>query len=196
MKTSDNGINLIKSFEGLLLESKQDVGGVWTIGYGHTSGVKSGMKITESQAVEFLKSDLANAEKSVNNLLTYYNFNQNEFDALVSFTFNCGSGNLLKLTNNHRRNKGEIADKILLYNKAGGQVLKGLVRRRQAERDLFCSTSTTTPPQESSKKSTEEIAREVIKGLWGNGAERKKRLTDAGYNYSTIQKKVNQLLKK
>ena len=103
---------------------------------------------------------------------------------------------MLKLTNNHRRNKGEIADKILLYNKAGGQVLKGLVRRRQAERDLFCSNSTATTSQESSKKSTEEIAREVIKGLWGNGAERKKRLTDAGYNYSTIQKKVNQLLKK
>lgn len=196
MKTSDNGINLIKSFEGLLLESKQDVGGVWTIGYGHTSGVKSGMKITESQAVEYLRSDLTTAENAVNKLCQYYNFNQNEFDALVSFTFNCGSGNLLKLTNNHRRNKGEIADKILLYNKAGGQVLKGLVRRRQAERDLFCGNSTATPSQEPSKKSTEEIAREVIKGLWGNGAERKKRLTEAGYNYSTIQKKVNQLLKK
>lgn len=195
MKTSDNGINLIKSFEGLLLESYQDKAGVWTIGYGHISGVKKGMKITEAQAVEFLKSDLATAEKAVNKILKYYKLNQNEFDALVSFTFNCGAGNLLKLTNNYKRNKGTIADKILLYNKAGGQVLKGLVRRRQAEHDLFCSIiKNATEP--TSKKSTEEIAREVIKGLWGNGAERKKKLTDAGYNYQTIQKKVNQLLKK
>lgn len=200
MKTSKNGIDLIKSFEGLLLESKQDVVGVWTIGYGHTSGVKKGMKITESDAENYLLEDLKRFENAVNKLLTHYKLNQNEFDALVSFTYNLGEGNLTKLTKNNTRNKGQIADAMLLYNKAGGQVLKGLVRRRQAERTLFCtateSAPVTTTTTETVKKTTEEIAKEVIKGLWGNGAERKQRLTDAGYNYTTIQRKVNSLLKK
>ena len=66
-----------------------------------------------------------------------YNFTQNEFDALVSFTFNCGKGNLIKLTGKGTRNKALIGQKILEYNKAGGKVLRGLVRRRQAEHDLY-----------------------------------------------------------
>lgn len=205
MKTSENGLNLIKSFEGCRLESYTDPAGVLTIGYGHTSGVKKGQKITQSQADAFLKEDVGRFEKSVNALLVHYKFNQNEFDALVSFTYNLGAGNLKKLTNNNKRNKGQIADAMLLYNKAGGQVLKGLVRRRQAERSLFCTpvsnavvTPTPTPTttnNATTKKSYEEIAREVIAGKWGNGAERKKKLTDAGYNYTTVQRWVNKLLK-
>lgn len=192
MKISEKGLNLIKSFEGCKLTAYKDSSGVWTIGYGHTKGVKSGDKITQTKADEFLKEDVANSEKAVNNLLKRYKFNQNEFDALVSFTYNCGSGNLLKLVKNGKRNKGQIADAILLYNKSGGQVLSGLNKRRKAERQMFCTATTQT----QTKKTTEEIAREVIKGLWGNGQERKDKLRASGYNPSTIQKKVNELLKK
>lgn len=204
MKTSENGLNLIKSFEGCRLDAYTDPAGVLTIGYGHTSGVKKGQKITQSQADAFLKEDVERFEKSVNALLIHYKFNQNEFDALVSFTYNLGAGNLKKLTNNNKRNKGQIADAMLLYNKAGGQVLKGLVKRRQAERQLFCTPvgsvvttpTPTTTTNATTKKTSEEIAREVIAGKWGNGAERKKKLTDAGYNPTTIQRYVNKLLKK
>lgn len=199
MKTSVNGINLIKKFEGCKLSAYQDPVGVLTIGYGHTSGVKASDKITEEKATEFLKVDLLKSETAVNNLSKWYKFNQNEFDALVSFTFNCGSGNLLKLVKNGKRNKGQIADALLLYNKAGGHTLSGLVKRRKAERDLFCSVASTTPtptPTQPTKKTSEQIAREVIAGKWGNGAERKKKLTDAGYNPTTIQRYVNKLLKK
>lgn len=196
MNISTKGLKLIKSFEGCKLNAYKDPSGVLTIGYGHTRGVKSGDKITQTKADEFLKEDVASSEKAVNKLSKWYKFNQNEFDALVSFTFNCGSGNLLKLVKNGKRNKGQIADAILLYNKSGGQVLSGLNKRRKAERQLFCTASTTASPTQTTKKTTEEIAREVIKGLWGNGQERKDKLRASGYNPSTIQKKVNELLKK
>ncbi len=193
MKISSNGLELIKSFEGCRLTAYKDPSGVLTIGYGHTRGVKSSDKITQTKADEFLKEDVATSENAVNKLSKWYKFNQNEFDALVSFTYNCGSGNLLKLVKNGKRNKGQIADAILLYNKSGGQVLSGLNKRRKAERKLFCTaptTATVTTTQTPKKKTTEEIAREVIKGLWGNGQERKDRLRASGYNPSTIQKKV------
>ena len=133
MKTSQKGIDLIKSFEGCRLTAYKDAVGVWTIGYGHTGGVKSGQKITQAQAEDFLKADLAKFEKAVDALNMV--FNQNQFDALVSFAFNCGAGNLNKLCKG--RTKAEIASKMLLYNKAGGKVLAGLTRRRKAENELY-----------------------------------------------------------
>ena len=139
MVTSQNGINLIKQFEGCRLEAYLDAVGVPTIGYGHIVDVKMGDKITQIKAEQLLKEDLERYEVAVNALRYHYNLNQNEFDALVSFAFNLGIGNLSKLTQNNKRNKGEIADAMLLYNKAGGQVLSGLTKRRKAERDLFCS---------------------------------------------------------
>ena len=135
MKTSEAGLELIKSFEGFKLTAYRDPVGVLTIGYGHTRGVKEGDKITKKKADEFLKSDLATAEKHVNSYLKKYKFTQHEFDALVSFTYNIG--NINQLTANGKRNKGTIADKMLLYVKAGGKTLNGLVKRRKAERDLF-----------------------------------------------------------
>lgn len=143
MKTSLNGINLIKSFEGCRLTSYKCPSGVWTIGYGHTNGVYSGMTITESQAIEFLKKDLSSFESSVNRVCSKLNLNQNEFDALVSFTYNCGEGNLSSLIKN--RTKPEIADALLLYNKGNSGVLPGLVRRRQAERELFLKNTSGLP---------------------------------------------------
>ena len=133
MRTSEKGISLIKSFEGCRLTAYLCPAGVWTIGYGHTAGVTQGQTITQAQADSFLKADLEKYEKYVN--ATGLVLNQNQFDALVSFTYNCGAGNLKKLIAN--RTLPEIAEAMLLYNKGGGKVLTGLVRRREAERKLF-----------------------------------------------------------
>ena len=133
MKTSEKGIALIKSFEGCRLTAYLCPAGVWTIGYGHTAGVTQGQTITQAQADAFLKADLGKYENYVTS--TKLKLNQNQFDALVSFTYNCGAGNLKKLIAN--RTLPEIADAMLLYNKGGGKVLAGLVRRREAERKLF-----------------------------------------------------------
>lgn len=137
MKTSQRGINLIKQFEGVRLTAYKCPAGVYTVGYGHTRGVKRGMKITEEEASAFLAADLRNSEKAVERYDAIYHWNQNEFDALVSFTFNCGATNLRALLRNGRRNRSQIAATLPLYRKAGGKVLKGLERRRAAEKALF-----------------------------------------------------------
>ena len=137
MKTSQRGISLIKQFEGVRLTAYKCPAGVYTIGYGHTRGVKHGMKITEEEASAFLTADLLNSEKAVERYDSVYHWKQNEFDALVSFTFNCGAANLRSLLRNGRRNRSQIAETLPLYRKAGGKVLKGLERRRAAEKALF-----------------------------------------------------------
>ncbi len=139
MKTSYKGINLIKRFEGLRLEAYRCPAGVWTIGYGHTKGVKEGDIITEEQAEHFLKKDLEPVEKVVNR--ECMGINQNQFDALVSFVFNVGEtafcrSTLLKCVKANPANlniKGEFAR----WNKAGGMILAGLLRRRRAETELY-----------------------------------------------------------
>ena len=135
MMINSAGLELIKSFEGLRLTAYKDSAGIWTIGYGHTGNVTPSMKITEDQADAFLQQDLAIAEKAVNEKCKNLYLNENQFSALVSFTYNCGAGNLAKLIKN--RSKDQIADALLLYNKAGGKTLQGLVRRREAEQKLF-----------------------------------------------------------
>ena len=137
LSISNNGLSLIKRFEGCRLTAYQDSIGIWTIGYGHTSGVSNGQTITQVHSDRYLKADCANAEKAVNYYHSKYHWNQNQFDALVSFTFNCGSGNLKKLLNNGQRTIAQISAKIPAYNKAGGKVLRGLVNRRAAEKELF-----------------------------------------------------------
>lgn len=137
MKTSQRGINLIKQFEGVRLTAYKCPAGVYTIGYGHTRGVTRGMKITEEEASAYLTADLRNSEKAVERYDSVYHWNQNEFDALVSFTFNCGAANLRSLLRNGRRNRSQITATLPLYRKAGGKVLKGLERRRAAEKALF-----------------------------------------------------------
>lgn len=133
MTLSSAGLNLIKSFEGLRLTAYRDSAGVWTIGYGHTKGVKKGQIISEQLAELFLQEDLDYAVAAVNGLNR--DLTQGEFDGLVSFTFNCGIGNLHKLCDG--RTMDQIKEKILLYNKAGGTVLTGLMRRRRAELQLM-----------------------------------------------------------
>ena len=199
MNISKSGINFIKTWEGKphLTAWRFGTEKYLSIGYGHYGAdVKMGQKITAAQAEELLVKDLAKMVNHVNlvNNKYHYNFNQNEFDALVSFTYNIG--NINQLTANGTRSKSVIASKMLLYTKSGGKTLPGLVNRRKAENKLFLTPVTTNVPvNKPKKKTTEQIAKEVIKGLWGNGAERKKKLTEAGYNYSTVQKYVNKLLK-
>lgn len=135
MKISQRGINLVKEFEGLYLAAYKCPADVWTIGYGHTGNVQPGQVITEAQAEELLQADMAASEKKVLKYDNVYHWNQNQFDAMVSFAFNVGS--IDKLTANGTRSIATIADKMLEYNKAAGKVLAGLTRRRQAERALF-----------------------------------------------------------
>ena len=137
MEYSIKGIKLTEEFEGCKLKAYQDIVGVWTIGYGHTRKVKKGMYISEAVATHFLIEDVQRVEPVINSYDGIYHWTQNEFDALASFTFNCGIGNLKKLLKYGQRTKSRIADAILLYNKANGRVLRGLVRRRNAERELF-----------------------------------------------------------
>lgn len=137
MKTSSKGVSLIKQFEGCRLKAYKCPAGVWTIGYGHTAGVKAGDIITQETAESYLRNDLVIYEKAVMNYDGIYHFNQNQFDALVSFTYNCGAGNLKNLTQSGKRTIAQISEKLLLYNKAGGVTLLGLQRRRTAEKVLF-----------------------------------------------------------
>lgn len=182
MKTSPSGITLIKQFEGLRLHAYKPVATekYYTIGYGHYGpDVSRETSITEKEAEELLKQDLIKFEKAVTDLNR--SWSQNQFDALVSFAYNCGAGNLKKLVSG--RDILQIADAFLLYNKAGGKVLSGLVRRRRMERAMFLKGN-----------DLEEIAREVIDGKWGNGRARKDKLTAAGYDYSAVQMIVNRLI--
>lgn len=135
MKTSKNGINLIKKFEGCRLTAYKCAAGVPTIGYGHTTGVKMGQSITQAQAEGFLKDDLVEYERNVEKYNGKYHWSQNEFDALVSFAFNIGS--IDQLTANGSRGRETISNKMLQYNKAAGKALDGLTKRRNAERALF-----------------------------------------------------------
>lgn len=134
MKISQNCTNLVKQFEGCKLTAYKCPANVWTIGYGHTGGVRSGQVITKAQADAYLVSDLATFEKNVNKY-SKYNWTQNEFDALVSFAFNIGS--IDQLTAKGTRSKSQISSKMLEYNKANGKVLAGLTKRRKAEKALF-----------------------------------------------------------
>jgi lysozyme len=133
------GIKLITAFEGCLLSAYQDSVGVWTIGYGHTKGVYSGMTITQSQAEQLLQEDLEEFEAAVEDAVGI-ELNANQFSALVSFCFNLGAGSLFESTLLKVLNAGDIqaaANEFPRWNKAGGQALLGLTRRRLAERALF-----------------------------------------------------------
>ena len=139
MNISNEGISLIKKFEGCELEAYQDAVGVWTIGYGHTKNVKEGMTVSKEQADNMLLNELDEYCEHVEKAVTV-DLKQCEFDALVSWTYNLGPTNLnnstmLKVLNNKEYN--EVPNQINRLNKAGGKVLQGLVRRREAEALLF-----------------------------------------------------------
>jgi lysozyme len=139
MKISQVGINLIKSFEGCILHEYKDAVGVPTIGYGHTGGVRPNQTITQQQAEELLKQDLEKFEKGVTDLVKVP-LNQYQFDALVSFSFNVGLGALQTSTLLKKLNAKDYSGASKEFDKwvhAGGDVLRGLVSRRDAEQSLF-----------------------------------------------------------
>ena len=140
MKIGTQGLELIKTFEGLELNAYKCAAGVWTIGYGHTKDVQEGMVISALKANEMLQNELVEYEGYVNVLVTVP-LTQNQFDALVSWVYNLGSTNfqsstLLKVINAGGEMLG-VPSQIMRWNKANGRVLEGLTRRRQAEADLF-----------------------------------------------------------
>lgn len=228
MQISENGLKLIEQFEGLRLTAykatRRDK--YYTIGYGHYGAdVKQGMTITEAQAEAYLRQDVAEAESTVNKY-SGYGFNQNQFDALVSFAYNVG--NIDQLTVNGTRSIEQIRAKLPEYVYSGGVKLEGLVRRRAAEKALF--DTPVTAAVDTGEKSIDTLAREVIagqyghgdarknalgdlytavqnrvneyyscatacvRGDYGNGNERKEKVTASGYDYATVQGIVNQML--
>lgn len=139
MNISERGLNLIKSYEGCRLSSYKCPSNKWTIGWGRTSGVYEGMVITQAQADQFLFEDVQRFVNAVNQYQSRFNFNQAEFDSLTSFAYNCGEGSLDAVMS-CCNTKQEIAEECKLYNRSStGQILAGLVRRREEEYKLFTS---------------------------------------------------------
>ena len=139
MKTSQEGIALIKKFEGCELTAYQCSAGVWTIGYGHTKDVVEGMEISQETAEEWLVKELDEYENYIHKYVSAP-LSQNQFDALVSWVYNLGPANLKASTLLKVLNAGDyegVPAQIKRWNKAGGQVLEGLIRRREAEALLF-----------------------------------------------------------
>jgi GH24 family phage-related lysozyme (muramidase) len=174
MNISEKGIKLIQSFEGCVLFGYKDPIGIPTIGWGHTGGVVVGQRITQAKADELLHQDLKRFEDAVDNL--GLKLNQHQFDALTSFAYNCGPGNLKKLVEG--RSLNQIANALPMYCKAGGQTLKGLVRRRAAEKELFLKPVPVVHPYPGhlvKKGSTNSVAVQLIQkkvgvsadGVWG-----------------------------
>jgi lysozyme len=170
MKTGQAGIELIKQFEGLKLKAYLDIVGVPTIGYGSTGpDIKIGMVWTTEQCEERLKKDLEKFEKAI---LTSVKvpLTQNQFDALVCFTYNVGSGaftgsTLLKLLNKSE-SITKVADQFLRWNKAGGKEVAGLTRRRAAERELFLKPEVQLNKDVPSESDMNDIFNQIEKDIF------------------------------
>ena len=139
MNISQEGLSLIKKFEGCELEAYKCAAGVWTIGYGSTKDVKEGDTHTQEEADKLLLHEMSEYEGYINDMVKT-NLKQNEFDALVAWVFNLGPSNfnsstLLQKINN--KDWEDVPNQIKRWNKAGGKVLQGLIRRREAEALLF-----------------------------------------------------------
>lgn len=143
MIISKNGLDLIKQFESLQLKAYKCSANVWTIGYGHTKNVKEGDRISQDQANCFLMQDLYSVERAIVRLVKV-KINQNQFDALCSLIFNIGISAFNKSTLLAKLNKEDYvgaAEQFRRWNKVNNVVMAGLVRRRQAEEDLFNAIS-------------------------------------------------------
>jgi lysozyme len=140
MKTNEAGLALIRQFEGCRLKAYKCPAGVWTIGYGWTHGVKPTDQWTQAQAEEMLVKGLDQYENAVQSAIGAHSTTSNQFSALVSICYNIGAGNFVKSSMLRHHKAGDYAkaaDAFLLWNKAGGKVLNGLIKRRQAERALY-----------------------------------------------------------
>ena len=165
------GHEFLKAYEGKVLNKAgdhvayQDQGGVWTIGYGHTAGVKKGQTITEAKALEFLDQDIAWAEKTVNDTLKGHFLTQNQFNALVSLTYNIGP-NGFKTSTVVKRIKAKdyagAAEAITWWNLVDGKVSQGLVARRAKEKAMFLTPDAPTLPFPTSDKDREQKIRALV----------------------------------
>lgn len=198
MTTSKRGIDLIKLFEGFKEKAYKAVKTekYYTIGYGHYGDdVKRGQTITAVQGEHLLTNDLKKFESKVSAYNNVYKFNQNEFDALVSFAFNIGS--IDQLTGNGTRSREEIRKHWPEYNKSGGKVIKGLTTRRIKELELF-NTPVTANIVVSSNNDNDKVSRKLkeletlvndtIAGKYGSGYARRAAL---GNNYQYVQNVIN-----
>lgn len=153
MEITKDGVELIKRFEGLRKTAYRCPSGVWTIGYGHTAAagppvVAGGMEIAAEQAEAILARDLAGFAAGVKQALTA-EVSDAQFSALVSFAYNVGLGQFRGSSVLKAVNAGDMAAvprRLLLWNRAGGQVLPGLTRRRAAEAELFLSGASSRMP--------------------------------------------------
>ncbi|MDA9470548.1 lysozyme [Enterococcus sp. 5H] len=189
MKISQNGRNLIKKWEGLRLSAYQDSVGVWTIGYGHTKGVYAGMTISEMQANAFLDEDIKTHAVGIFKYVTVQ-LNQNQFDALVSFHFNLGPyilANSQLLIYINSKNWTSAANEMKRYVYAGGQILQGLVNRRNDEVTLFLKAAS---PAQGSYIAFGKYVTITKKGynLWSSFDWVKKDTTDKLFNETYIAK--------
>jgi len=139
MQISQEGLALIKKFEGCELEAYKCPAGVWTIGYGHTKDVKEGDKINKDEANYLLQEEMIEFESYIDDMVEV-ELNQSQYDALCAWVYNLGPSNLgsselLKVLNEGKYE--EVPQQIKRWNKANGEVLTGLIRRREAEALLF-----------------------------------------------------------
>lgn len=187
MNYSIQAVNMIKNFEGLRLVSYKclPTEKKWTIGYGHY-GVKENATITPAQATKYLEEDLNKKKKLVDKYDKIYSFNQNQYDALMSFAYNVGS--IDQLTHKGTRSKDEIGKAMLLYSKSAGRMIPGLLKRRSVELMLYST------PIKGEEKSASQLAKEVIQGKWGSGEARRIKLEACGYDYKQVQRLVNAML--
>ena len=196
MMINDKGIALIKSFEGLRLKAYKALPSekYFTIGYGHYGAdVKEGQTITEAEAEKLLRADLQKYEGKVNKYPAY-NWNDNEYSALVSFAYNVG--NIDGLTKKGERSREEIKKVWTSYSKAGGKEIPGLVRRRKAELKLFNEGETMAAEYKTNQKDPKqvkldkliELTKATMRGEYGSGVNRKNRLGSA---YNAVQAIIN-----
>ena len=198
MKMNSQGLALLKGLEGCKLTAYKLKGErYYTIGYGHYGAdVKAGQQISQSQADELLVKDLEKFEKHVTNYAVkkFPELNENQFSALVSYCYNRGLGGLKELVNNSG-SVAEMSTNIVKYWGSAQLYKDALIKRRKKEQALF-NTIVVTAQEVTDSYIIDEIARQVIDGKWGNGDERKRRLTEAGIDYAEIQKRINQMLTK
>jgi lysozyme len=138
-RMSNDGINLVKQFEGLREDAYRCSAGVLTIGYGHTGDVQEGDRITREKATEYLTADLKHAENAVRKYVTVP-LTQKQYDSLVSFAYNVGNRAFGKSTLLEKLNAGDYdgaAEQFQRWVKANGEKCDGLVNRRQKEKECF-----------------------------------------------------------
>lgn len=187
MKIGTEGIKLIKSFEGCVLTAYKCPAGILTIGWGHTKDVYEGMSITQEEADALFLEDIKIYEDAVNNYVSRFNFNQNQFDALTSFAYNCGIGSLNSICSLNFI--AEIASELPLYCNAYVNGVKtqlaGLVRRRQAELELFNKGINNVTPNPGRVKNADGTYTVQSGDTLGSIAD------EFGYNYEDLAKWSN-----